>query len=225
MESFSDIRPNKKEILRYLGYRNQPLDTEFLSLLKECTDTVEAFFQPRFVYNTFPLEFQPAGIAVTGTTLILTGESIRRHLSGCRRCILLAATIGMDIEKEITRCTKTNVTKATILDAAATSLIEEFCDGIETTIQKQEDVDSCEMTARFSPGYGDLPIALQPVLLSVLSAQKKIGLTCSENNILMPRKSVTAIIGISDTTVYHTEKGCETCNAQGCKFKRTGAST
>ncbi len=49
---------------------------------------------------------------------------------------------------------------------------------------------------RFSPGYGDLPLALQPDLLHFLNAQRWVGITVGKTLLMSPMKSVTAIMGI-----------------------------
>ena len=51
------------------------------------------------------------------------------------------------------------------------------------------------ITYRYSPGYGDLTISHQSDILSLLNAQKLIGLSALESAILVPVKSVTAFIG------------------------------
>lgn len=66
-----------------------------------------------------------------------------------------------------------------------------------------------DITFRYSPGYGDLPLDVQSSFLRALDAQKKIGLTVSENNLLFPRKSVTAIIGIINSGSKKKIKSCK----------------
>ena len=81
------------------------------------------------------------------------------------------------------------------------------------------------ITFRYSPGYGDLPLDVQNSFLRALDAQKKIGLTVSENNLLFPRKSVTAIIGIVDSEIKNKRKSCNECsNYENCNFRREGES-
>ena len=50
---------------------------------------------------------------------------------------------------------------------------------------------------RFSPGYGDLSITIQKDFLQALNADKTVGLSLSEGNLMIPEKSVTAFIGVS----------------------------
>lgn len=86
--------------------------------------------------------------------------------------------------------------KALIIDACATTAVEELCDIVEEKIREETEEKRMKITFRYSSGYGDFPIDIQNDFLRVLDAQKKIGLMLSEINLLFPRKSVTAIIGI-----------------------------
>ena len=54
------------------------------------------------------------------------------------------------------------------------------------------------LTRRYSCGYGDLPLSLQPDFVRVLDTPRKIGLACTPSLLLTPQKSVTA--------VWHCEK-------------------
>ena len=47
-----------------------------------------------------------------------------------------------------------------------------------------------------SPGYGDLPLSLSRTIISELDATKKIGVSITESDLLVPSKSVTAICEI-----------------------------
>jgi hypothetical protein len=57
------------------------------------------------------------------------------------------------------------------------------------------------ITWRFSPGYGDLPLDTHINLLGALDTSRKIGLTVSRSLILIPSKSVTAIIGVTKKVI------------------------
>ena len=77
------------------------------------------------------------------------------------------------------------------------------------------------LTPRYSPGYGDLSINIQNQLLDILDAKKSIGLSATSNNILIPRKSVTAIIGIIDDKYKKLENACLNCSKyESCNFRK-----
>jgi len=50
------------------------------------------------------------------------------------------------------------------------------------------------LTPRFSPGYGDLSLDHQKGLLKYVEADK-IGISLSETMVMLPEKSITAVIG------------------------------
>lgn len=117
------------------------------------------------------------------------------------------------------------LTKALILDACATTAVEEVCDAVENVVKENAAANGCSITFRYSPGYGDLPLEVQNSFLRALDAQKKIGLTVSENNLLFPRKSVTAIIGIFEGEIEKKKRTCKECNNYGnCNFRREDES-
>ena len=51
-------------------------------------------------------------------------------------------------------------------------------------------------TKRFSPGYGDLALAHQKEVLKLLNAEKNVGITLTDTCLMVPTKSVSAIVGI-----------------------------
>ena len=134
----------------------------------------------------------------------------------------MAVTLGHQVDTRIRYYEKINMTKALILDACATAFIEEICDGICREIEDKL-MDGNKLTSRFSPGYGDLPISIQKDFLATLNAEKSIGLTATSTSILIPRKSVTAIVGLIDRDEKIEENTCISCNNYSdCKFTRGG---
>ena len=73
---------------------------------------------------------------------------------------------------------------------------------------------------RYSPGYGDLSLEYQSDFLQVLEAAKKIGIVLSEGGVMIPEKSVTAVMGLSrEQTRCHID-GCESCENKNCAYRR-----
>lgn len=216
---------NKEEVLRYLGYKGQDIDENIMEMIEECRKEIKKIITPRVIYKYKDIDIKEYGVEVLNTNLILTGNDIKNHLKNSRECVLMAVTLGNDIEKKTRLYEKTNLTKALILDAYATTAVEEVCDSIEETVKEYVKAKGMDITFRYSPGYGDLPLGVQNSFLRVLEAQKLIGLTVSENNLLFPRKSVTAIIGIVNKDIKNKKKSCKECsNYKYCNFRREGES-
>lgn len=186
---------DKKEVLRYLRCRGTP-DEAVSRLTDECIALCGNTAKPLYTCSYFDIAPAEGGIAVCGTDIVLTGNSIKKHLDGCTRCVITAATLGAAADNLIRTTESRDMAKAVILDACFTACIEELCDIISRDTEERAARQGFSSTRRFSPGYGDLPLALQRSILAALGAQKRIGLTLTPTDIMIPRKSVTAIIGL-----------------------------
>jgi hypothetical protein len=197
MKTWDEAR-RRAEVLRYLRYRGGAIDPESEALVASGMEQVRAVTHPRELWRIYDLAAVPGGLRLPGTTLMLPGQHIARHLQGCDRAALLAATLGAELDALLRQESRRDMTRAVILDAAASQYIEEICDAADRLIQEEAAREGRSTTLRFSPGFGDLPLDLQPLILTVLDAPRRIGLTATASNLLLPQKSVTAIIGLKN---------------------------
>lgn len=210
---------NKKEALRYMGHRGS-IPQSLKEAVENCEKKLLGVIRPNFIYRVFDIARKEDGIEVCGSSLVLCGNDIREHLEGCNRTVLMCATLGEGADRLIRTAEVTDISLAFIMDAMASAAIEDVCRLADEHIREQTD---CFFTWRFSPGYGDFPIEIQKDFLETLNAPKRIGLCTGENNILIPRKSVTAVAGISDSPLPEKRRGCGCCNmAKSCKFRKRG---
>lgn len=183
---------DKKEVLRYLktkGRTDESLDKAIDSAIEE----VKALISPKYGYKIFDIIDSENGIALKNTTVVLTGNSIKRRLKNCGKCILLYATLGFMLDKEIIRLQNTGLSKALVTDACGSAALESICDNVCKEIEEKF---IFKLTKRFSPGYGDLPVNLNKHLLSALDAFKQAGIILNEGGMMSPSKTVTAILGV-----------------------------
>ena len=213
----------KDEVLRYLGYRSQTIDEKLDELINLTIEESKTLITPRFITSRCKVSLVENGVKLLGTTILLTGNDIKEHLKDSKECVLMGVTIGGNIEKRINLYGKTNLTKSLILDSCATTAVEEICDKVEDYIKGEAIGNGESTTFRYSPGYGDLSLDVQKDIINTLKAEKTIGLTVSAHNLLMPRKSVTAIIGLIPKDKEVKKKGCEVCkNYENCSFRKEG---
>lgn len=215
-----NININREEALRYMGHRGE-VPESLKKVLDECEHRLLMTIRPEFIFRVFDISDCPEGIKVEGSSLILRGEDIRSHLHGCGRAVLMCATLGGDTDRLIRTAEVNDISSAFITDALASAAIEEVCRIADRHISEQ--LPESYFTWRFSPGYGDFPIDIQKEFLETLNAPKRIGLCAAENNILIPRKSVTAVSGVSDTPLPEKKRGCICCNMRDrCAYRKRG---
>ena len=211
---------DKLEILRYLGHTNQAIDSNTKQLLNECLVEIHHLMANKFVYDVFDLHKEENTISLQNTILVMESKDIANHLAKSDKCVLMAASLGLEVDMRIAYYSKVNVTKSLILDACASTAIESLCDDIQELVRKEACDHGYNITSRFSPGYGDLPITLQKPITQVLRTYPKMGLTVNQSSIMLPRKSVTAIIGWQKEEVVTEIIKCKRCNKPNCSFRR-----
>lgn len=216
------ISIDREEVLRYLEYKGQDIDNNLIEIIEECRNITKDRINPRYTFRVYSIKQKYKGIIeLEGTNLILESNDLYEILKDCNECILMAATLGINIEKDIKKYSCTELTKGIIIDSCATTAIEEVCDIVQNEIENNILKNGQYLTFRYSPGYGDLSIEKNTEILTILNGQKEIGLTITNSGIMIPRKSVIAIIGITDKKVEQDKTSCSTCkNKSKCKFKK-----
>ena len=208
---------NMNEILKYLGFRGQELTEEIAAQIRRCSDEVLAAATPRLTYRLAPLD----NGAVLGVTF--AGNDIPRMLEPCEEVVLFGATLGPGVERLMMRCEVVNAADSVIMDACASTAIENICNNFESDMRRAVEAEGRYLTDRFSPGYGDLPIAEQPKFFALLDMTRRIGVSLTPTTIMVPRKSVTAIMGIARTPQPHRPPDCEHCLMfRTCPFRKAG---
>ena len=206
----------REEVLRYLGCPGTE-DPATLALVEGCSARLLAAARPKWTYRVFGLAVQTDGVRLD-CGLLLPGRDLAAHLRGCSRAALLAATLSAPVDALLRRAQAEDLAAAVALDCCATAAVEAVCDLAEAEIRAR--FPGCSFPFRFSPGYGDLPIELQDPILRLLDAPRRVGLCATDRHILTPRKSVTAVLGISDGEVSPQKRGCASCTFRDrCKFQ------
>ena len=211
-----------KETRRYAGLMKAK-DFRGELITDACQDA-RLLADPRGSYEIYDYDCQAQRVDAE-PPFVIEGSKIGQHLQGCDKVILLAATVGDGIEEEVTkRFQDGKYAESVLLDAAATTAVEQIGDGIEKMLAPKVAAKGYQMKWRFSPGYGDWPLTQQPELIR-LSKAASIGVGLSSSLMLVPRKSITAIIGLYRTTAgeadrKHTPNGCAACTNYNCPSKK-----
>lgn len=118
-------------------------------------------------------------------------ETLVKNLQGCKEVFIFAATLGHGVDRLLNRLSLVSPGKYFISDALASSMAESAANLADKLVK-----GSVSCRPRFSPGFGDLSLDVQPKILNLLNAQKLLGITTNKAHMMSPGKSVTAIMGI-----------------------------
>ncbi len=205
-----------REVMRYMGMKNET--SEITSKALSICDMLQKNSSPALCYTVIPVRIVQN--TVTLGVVSFKSKSLSTHLKGSSKAVVFAATLGIGADRLISRLSHTSVADAHCADAAGTAYIESICDAFAQDLKTFDFCKNCHLTTRFSPGYGDVPLDLQKDIFSITDCAKNIGLTLSDSLLMMPTKSVTAIIGISDCELRGNNCSCSECNLNNCLYRK-----
>ena len=140
---------------------------------------------------------------VTPHTVVLgTGDEFKsrrlaRFLRGCTEILLMGATAGDAVMEAIRSDTQgEKMTRGVIIDAVASEMTDAALDWVAGYFNRLLTREQARLTqGRFSAGYGDFLLESQRIMYALLGLDR-IGVIINEHCILIPEKSVTAVMGI-----------------------------
>lgn len=204
-----------RQAARYFGARGEP-DEGTLTLLEKCAAPLLAAATPRAVW----LEADVDSLTEAG---ILAGRDVYRHLEGCAQALLLAVTVGPGVDAQIRRAGVGDIAASVASDAVGSVLAEQAADAAEAELRQWAAREGKYLTGRYSPGYGDWPLAVQPKVGAALDTVRRAGICVLDTNLMTPRKSITAILGLSDHPVKGHLAGCGHCVLRTrCEYRKRG---
>lgn len=160
-----------------------------LTLYEKSAPAVISASSPKFCYFKTAVKISD-GIADLGFAKFAS-KNLCRNLQQCTEAFVMAVTLGIGVDRLISRLAVTSGAESFAADGIASALAEGAADKLSEILAQ-----NAPLRPRFSPGYGDLALSVQKEILSALSAEKLCGITLGDNLLMTPMKSITAIQGI-----------------------------
>ena len=120
-------------------------------------------------------------------------KNLLKNLKDSKEVFIFAATLGIGVDRLLAKLSKLSASELFITDALASALAESSMDEAERRTKGRV---LCR--PRFSPGFGDLGLEVQPGIIKLLNANRLLGISLGKSYLMTPIKSVTAIMGIID---------------------------
>lgn len=214
---------NLNEIKRYSGLDQY---TDFpIALLNQACNESYILAQPQATWQTYDYNASTATI-LGPEPLTLQAPKVIDYLSESVRVVVMALTIGPILENKVSEYfISGEYTSGLLLDAAGTESVEVAADQVCEFITRQVAQQGYLPLPRFSPGYGQWDISVQPLILKLANAHE-INLIATDSCMLLPRKSITAIIGLtanqceSDISYMYQDTTCPQCSQINCLARK-----
>jgi len=167
-----------------------------LELLRRLVPQMNALCAPKIIVGELAVIDRSANALCLSGSVIVESKSLTKIMNGAKRVSLFAGTIGPAIEEKSTQAAASdkNYREAMLWDAFGSEAAETLARHISNIVRQRARASGFRTTMRFSPGYGDLSLEFNRTILDLLDAQA-IGITATDAFTLIPRKSITGLIG------------------------------
>lgn len=191
-KSFDVPSFSRREVLRYAGCKTET--EEVSSLVDKCCEETEGRLSYRVCYDIYDLRRD--GDFLSFANINTDSNTLKTAFKGCHAVLVFGATVGAEMDRLILKYSRLEPSKALIMQALGAERIESLCDAFCRDTAEKLARQGKILMPRVSPGYGDIPLTMQKELFALLDCPRKIGLTLSDQLIMSPSKSVTALAGI-----------------------------
>ena len=189
---FKSPAVDRREIFRYTGSAEPTPELE--EILDSCLCEAERVLTYQICYSIYPVSMCENTLDLGFTQTNSVG--LARNLKNCSYIVLFAATVGSGLDRLIARYSRVHPVKSLMLQAIGNERVESLCDAFNQEIYELACQAGYSTAPRFSPGYGDFPLEIQRDIFRVLDCTRKIGIALNDQMMMIPSKSVTAVIGI-----------------------------
>lgn len=124
---------NKKEILRYMGCKNNAEDID--SLIDDCLHETLSKLSYKVCYRQFAICQNENSLNLSFMTI--NSHDLSKNLKGCENIIVFAATIGIEVDRLISKYGKISPAKSLCIQAIGAERIESLCNTFNNDIKSQ----------------------------------------------------------------------------------------
>jgi len=193
-----------------------------IDCMRDKTREVEAvidesyrLIEPRAVYKTVRISEVKGGRLVLEGGSVFESELLAEKFKCTPEIAVYVLTIGPALERRVSELASRELFKSFIMDCVGTYALRQMFD----IVRKDFQPDGEGQLSKFSPGstaYWDL--RQQRVLFDVLGGEEVenvIGVRLNESYIMIPRKSVSGVMGNTEEQFQE----CQICKRR-CEYRR-----
>jgi hypothetical protein len=213
-----------REVLRRQGLGGKAkVRPEIESLIKELLASLEShhLLEPAAAYEYYPVTgMSGSQISLEGNKAV-HGPALPATFPEAKDLAVIIGTIGPKLEKQASDYTKNGqALRGMMLDGIGSAAVDKLIPEVLKLIAAETAQRGYEISSPISPGMPGLAITEQWNLLELAKADE-IGVSLTQSGILVPRKSVSMVIGIGPRMTRWTQaEVCARCSLRNtCPYK------
>ena len=216
----NEININAQRVFRDIGYSAdcEP-SVRMVSLVNEYVENARDLFEPSYSSIIRNIDSVTGSRAVIEGSITFQSEVIAQLLKQCQKVAIFLVTIGRYLDETTRQLAKDGmILQSSVLDAIGSDAVEATANFVQNRIGEIAHAQGLHISRRFSPGYCDWDISQQKTIFSAMEGNCA-GITLTDGCLMLPRKSISGIIGIGPVEVENYNP-CKTCDRQDCVGRR-----
>lgn len=149
----------------------------------------------------------------------LRGPLLAQHLAPATEVLLILCTIGDELETLVSEVIQTDPVFGLALDGVGSAAVEVLANAACNRFELETEERQLETSIPLSPGMVDWSVEQgQPQIFEILPAEE-IGISLTPSLIMLPRKSLSMVIGIG-TQIAYEGTTCDFCSMRDtCRYQ------
>ena len=213
---------NVNQVLRAQGADPNTIkkrNPQIVQTTKKAIEIALPLISPKVLYEKFRV------IAINHEEILLEngkaihGEIVTQQLTSVDNVIAVLCTLGDRLENYTSNIFKTDAVLGFTLDAVGTVAVETLANKICSKLEKRAESSGLQTTIPLSPGMIGWDAKEGQTLIFNLLRGDQIGVTLTTNQMMIPRKSLSMLIGEGRST-YRKGSVCDTCPKRDtCQYR------
>ena len=192
-----DLR--RREIYRYLRLEGNAPDAATSADVERNLKRLEGAISLRHVASLRPVTKEKGAIVFGDFST--SSAVLQKNMKTSEYALLFAMTLGPTVDRLISRLLITSKADAFIADACCAEYLESCANGYCARVRDEAAAHGLVAHPRFSPGFADFGLEFQWPLIRSLQADKKMHIALTQGNMLVPTKTITALMGLDRRNV------------------------
>lgn len=215
------VKIDKDPVYRALGYEKFSIPTWVSSLIDSQIARAYELIKAAYSYTLKEINAISDTVVCLEETTKLNSKTLSYVLADCIGVFIFLVTIGKRLEEEAFSLSEGgDLLKGYILDTIGSEAVEEVACRLQDDVGRIAKKNGYQATLRYSPGYCDWDIQQQRDIFLAMDSTS-IGVELTESCLMIPQKSISGIIGISENKGDRLSP-CVVCEREfSCPYKRS----
>ena len=190
-----------------------------VDIAEKALDSVTGLLEPEVFVKEFQVaSFQHNSIELEGGYGI-TGPLVIGHLLGATRISVVVCTVGTKIDDYTSEVIDDDIVLALAVDGVGAAAVESLANAVCRKIETKAAADGLQTTIPLSPGMIGWDVEEGQTTIFDLVDQDQISVSLSPHYLMVPRKSLSMMIGIGPN-ICSGECICDYCTMrETCQYK------